>query len=190
MGFHFSTVYVHEVTYQRVREALIELMSETERLPVSERGLEPTPDLCTAHKRVRSFALLPEQDEWVAIVEDGGALDDGGLAEGLSELLQAETILMAYSDSEGTWSFIKYWEGQPLEAGGSEDEDFDAAAIEFVDSQALPHFGVCYEEVATAAGGVAPSLAGSLLAIGDIIPRVPIGTEVLTFQRPGKPLPT
>jgi hypothetical protein len=190
MGFHFSTVYVHDVGFPRVREALVELMSETERLPTRERGLDPTPDSCTAHKRVRSFALVPEHDGWVAILEDGHGLDDGGVAEGLSELLQAETMLFAYSDDDGLWSFTKYWEGQPLEAGGADDADFDATAIEFVDAHALPHFGVYYEELAAAAGGDAPALAGSLSVLGDIIPKVPIGTEVVTFQRPGKPLPT
>lgn len=190
MSLHFSTVYVRDVRLPHVRDALVELMSETERLPTHERGLDPTPDSCTAHKRVRSFALLPEHDGWVAILEDGHALDDGGVAEGLSELLQAETMLFAYSDGDGMWSYTKYWEGQPLEAGGADDEDFDATAIEFVDAQGLPHFGVYYEEVAAAAGGDAPSLAGSLAVLGDIIPKVPIGTEVLTFQRPGRALPT
>jgi hypothetical protein len=190
VGFHFSTVYVHDVPFARVRNALVDLMSETERVPTNERGLEPDSDSYTAHKRVRSFALLPEHDGWVAILEDGHALDDGGVAEGLSELLHAETMLLAYSDSEGLWSFTRYWEGQPLEAGGSDDDDFDAEALEFIDQNTLPHFGVYYEEVAAAAGGDAPALAGSLSVLGDIIPRVPIGTEVLTFQRPGRPLPT
>jgi hypothetical protein len=190
MGFHFSTVYIHEATLAQARDGLIELMSETERLPTHERGLEPTPDTCTAHKRVRSFALMPEQDGWVAILEDGQSLDDGGLAEGLSELLQAETMQLAYSDAEGLWSFTKYWEGQPLEAGGFDGEDFDATAIEFVDQNALPYFGVCYEEVAAAAGGDAPALAGALSIEGVVIPKVPIGAEVLTFRRPGRPLPT
>ncbi len=189
MGFHFCTVYVHDVDMARMRDALVELMGETERLPTHERGLEPTPEVSTAHKRVRSFALMPEHDGWVAILEDGGSLDDGGLAEGLSELLAAETMTLAYSDAQATWSFTKYWEGQPLEAGGSEDADFDVAAIEFVDSNALPYFGVCYEEVAAAAGADAPALAGALSVVGDIVPRLPIGTEVMTFQRPGRPLP-
>jgi hypothetical protein len=189
MSFHFSTVYVRDVSLARVREAIEDLMSESERLPTFERGLAATPDSRTAHKRVRSFALMPEQDGWVAIFEDGHSLDDGGLAEGLSDLLRAETLLFAYSDREGSWSFTKYWEGQPLDAGGSDNDDFDAEAIEFVESSALPHFGVYYEEVAAATGGDAPSLAGSLSVVGDIIPKVPMGTEILTFQRPGKPLP-
>jgi hypothetical protein len=190
LGFHFSTVYVRDVDARRVRTALVELMGESERLPTKERGLEPTPDSSTSHKRIRSFALLPEQDGWVALLEDSQSLDDGGLAEGLSELLQAETLLLTYSDTEGSWSFTKYWEGQPLEAGGSDDDDFDSLAYDFVESQALPHFGVCYEEVAAAAGPDAPSLAGALGFVGEIVPHVPIGTEVLTFRRPGKPLPT
>lgn len=190
VGFHFSTVYVRDVPFNRVRGALVDLMSETERVPTNERGLEPDSDSYTAHKRVRSFALLPEHDGWIAILEDGHALDDGGVAEGLSELLRAETMLLSYSDSEGSWSFTRYWEGQPLEAGGSDDDDFDAEALEFIDQNMLPHFGVYYEEVAAAAGGDAPALAGALSVVGDIIPRVPIGTEVLTFQRPGRPLPT
>jgi len=190
VGFHFSTVYVHDVPIARVRGALVELMGETERVPTNERGLEPDSDSYTAHKRVRSFALMPEHDGWVAILEDGHALDDGGVAEGLSELLHAETMLLVYSDSDALWSFTRYWEGQPLEAGGSDGDDFDAEALEFIDQNMLPHFGVYYEEVAAAAGGDAPALAGSLSVVGDIIPRVPIGTEVLTFQRPGRPLPT
>jgi hypothetical protein len=190
VGFHFSTVYVRDVDTRRVRAALVELMGESERVLTHERGLEPTPDSSTAHKRIRSFAILPEQDGWVTLLEDSQSLDDGGVAEGLSELLQAETLLLAYSDKEGSWSFTRYWEGQPLEAGGSEDEDFDALAYEFVDSHALPHFGVCYEEVAAAAGPDAPSLAGALGFVGEIVPHIPIGTEVLTFRRPGKALPT
>ncbi len=189
MGLHFSTVYVREVSLPRIRRAIFDLMSESERIPILERGLEPTPDSCTAHKHVRSFALMPEQDGWVAVLEDGHSLDDGGLAEGLSDVLQAETLLFAYSVDESAWSFTKYWEGQPLEAGGSDDVDFDAAAMEFVGSTVLPHFGIYYEEVAAAAGGDAPSLAGSTAIFGEIMLRVPLGTEVLTFQRPGKPLP-
>jgi hypothetical protein len=190
VGFHFSTVYVHDVSLMRVREALTRVMGETERVPTNERGLEPDPDSFIAHKRIRSFALMPEHDGWVAILEDGHALDDGGVAEGLSELLQAETMLLVYSDTEELWSFTKYWEGQPLEAGGSDDNDFDAAALEFIEQHNLPYFGVYYEEVAAAAGADAPALAGSLSIVGDIIPKVPIGTEVMTFQRPGRPLPT
>lgn len=190
MGFDFGTIYLRDVSFVRVREALVELMEETERIAIFERGLEPTPESDTAHKRVRSFAILPEQEGWVAILEDGHSRDDGGVAEGLSELLQAEALYFTYSDAEGAWSFVKYWEGQPLEAGGSDDSDYDAAALEYVNGQALPHFGVYYEEVAASAGEDAPSLAGSHAVIGDIIPKVPIGTEVLTFRRPGKPLPT
>jgi hypothetical protein len=190
MGFHFSSVYVRGVSLSRLREALVELMSETERMPTNERGLEPDADSYTAHKRVRSFALMPEADGWVAVLEDGHSLDDGGLAEGLSEILRAETLLLTYSDAEGMWSFTKYWEGQPLEAGGADDEDFDATAIDFVDANALPYFGVYYEEVAAAAGADVPALAGSLSIIGDIVPKLPIGTEIVTFRRPGRPLPT
>ncbi|HXW50587.1 MAG TPA: hypothetical protein VEJ41_01245 [Candidatus Acidoferrales bacterium] len=190
MGFHFNTVYVKDAAARRVSDALVELMGESERVQTRERGLEPTPETSTANKRVRSFAILPERDGWVALLEDGQSLDDGGLAEGLSEILQTETLQLGYSDTEGSWSFTRYWEGQPLEAGGSDDEDFDAMALEFVDAQALPHFGLKYEEVAAAAGPEAPSLAGALGFVGDIVPNVPIGTEVLTFLRPGKPLPT
>jgi hypothetical protein len=189
VGFEFSTVYVRDASYAAVEDALIELMGEAERVPTRERGLEPTPDPSTAAKRVRSFAVMPQQDGWIAVLEDGHALDDGGLAEGLSELLRSETLHLAYSDAQGTWSFVKYWEGQPLEAGGSDDADYDTAALEYVQSQALPHFGVYYEEVAAAMGGDAASLAGSLAVVGEIVPNVPLGTEVLTFQRPGKPLP-
>jgi hypothetical protein len=190
VGFHFSSVYVRDVDAVRVRAAIVELMGESERVQTHERGLEPTPDASTAHKRIRSFALIPEQDGWVTVLEDSQSLDDGGLAEGLSEILQAETLLLAYSDTDGAWSFTRYWEGQPLEAGGSEGDDFDALALEFVEAQDLPNFGVYYEEVAAAAGPEAPSLAGALGFVGEIIAKVPIGTEVLTFRRPGKPLPT
>jgi len=189
VGFDFSTVYVRDATFAAVQDALIQLMGDTERLPTHERGLEPTPDLKSAAKRVRSFALMPVQDGWIAVLEDGHALDDGGVAEGLSELLQTETVHLSYSDPKGMWSFVKYWEGQPLEAGGSEDFDYDAAALEFVHNQLLPHFGVYYEEVAAAMGGDSPALAGSLAVAGEIVPNVPLGTEVLTFQRPGKALP-
>jgi hypothetical protein len=190
MGFHFSTVYVRDATLAQVREALIELMGETERLPTHERGLEPTPESARTLKRVRSFALLPEHDGWVALIEDGRTLDDGGVAEGLSEILGADVMAFAYSDDDGLWSFTKYWEGQPLEAGGADDDEFDATALEFVDQNGLPYFGVCYDEVAAAAGEEAPALAGSLAVLGDIMPRLPIGTEVMTFRRPGKALPT
>jgi len=189
MGFHFSTVYVRDVHLAPVSDALVELMGETERLPTRERGLEPTPEASASLKRVRSFAMMPEHDGWVAILEDGQSLDDGGVAEGLSELLQTEVLAFAYSDTDGMWSFTKYWEGQPLEAGGSDDENFDATALEFIEAGGLPYFGVCYEEVASAAGEDAAALAGSLTVLGDITPRLPIGTQVLTFRRPGKRLP-
>ncbi|MBV8669191.1 MAG: hypothetical protein JOZ28_08260 [Candidatus Eremiobacteraeota bacterium] len=189
MGFHFSTVYVRDVHLAQVSDALVELMGETERLPTRERGLEPTPEASASLKRVRSFAMMPEHDGWVAILEDGQSLDDGGVAEGLSELLQTEVLAFAYSDTDGMWSFTKYWEGQPLEAGGSDGEDFDATALEFIEAGGLPYFGVCYEEVASAAGEDAAALAGSLTVLGDITPRLPIGTQVLTFRRPGKRLP-
>ena len=189
VGFDFSTVYVRDASFVKVEAALVELMGESERVPTHARGLEPTPDVSSASKRVRSFAVMPEQDGWIAVLEDGHALDDGGLAEGLSDLLQTETLHLAYSDADGNWAFVKFWEGQPLEAGGSDDADYDASALEFVQTQSLPFFGVYYEEVAAALGADAPALAGSLSMVGDIVPNVPIGTEVLTFERPGKPLP-
>ncbi|MDQ6781620.1 MAG: hypothetical protein M3Z37_10780 [Candidatus Eremiobacteraeota bacterium] len=189
VGFEFGTVYVKDASFGSVEDALIELMTESDRLPTQERGLEPTPDSSIAAKRVRSFAVMPQHDGWTAILEDGHPRDDGGLAEGLSDLLRAETLHLRYSDAAGEWSFVRYWEGQPLEAGGSDDADYDAAALEFVQSTALPHFGVYYEEVAAALGGDTPALAGSLSVVGEIVPNVPAGTEVFTFQRPGKPLP-
>lgn len=189
VGFEFGTVYVKDASFARVEDALVALMSESERLPTRERGLEPTPDSSIAAKRVRSFAIMPEHDGWIAILEDGHARDDGGVAEGLSDLLGTETLHLSYSDDAGEWSFVKYWEGQPLEAGGSDDADYDAAALEFVATNALPNFGVYYEEVAAALGGDTPALAGSLAVVGEIVPNVPAGTEVLTFRRPGKPLP-
>lgn len=189
VGFEFGTVYVKDARFGSVEAALAALMSESERLPTRERGLEPTPDPSSASKRVRSFAIMPEHDGWTAILEDGHARDDGGLAEGLSDLLRTETLHLDYSDDAGEWSFVKYWEGQPLEAGGTDDADYDTAALEFVASHALPHFGVYYEEVAAALGGDTPALAGSLSVVGEIVPNVPAGTEVFTFQRPGRPLP-
>ena len=189
LGFDFSTVYVRDATFGRVKSALTELMGEGERVLTRERGLEPTPEASTAAKRVRSFAVMPARDGWIAVLEDGHSRDDGGVAEGLSELLQTETLQLSYSDADGSWSFVKYWEGQPLEAGGSDDADYDAAALEFVQAQSLPYFGVYYEEVAAALGGDAAALAGSLAMTGEIVPNLPLGTEVLTFQRPGKPLP-
>ncbi len=186
LGFDFGTVYVRDATFADVESALVELMGEAERLPTHERGLEPTPDLSIASKPVRSFALMPQRDGWIAVLEDGHALDDGGVAEGLSDLLQTEALHFAYSDSEGSWSFVRYWQGQPLEAGGTDDEDYDTAALEFIQTQSLPYFGVYYEEVAAAAGADAPALAGSLSIVGDIVPNLPIGSEVLTFQRSRK----
>jgi hypothetical protein len=189
MPFEFGTVYVRDVSQSKARDALVQLMRENEHLPTEERGLEPTPENPTAGKPVRSFALMPTQEGWIAVLEDGHSSDDGGLAEGLSELLSAETMHFAYSDDACTWSFVKYFDGQPLEAGGSHDVDFDAAALEFMRANALPYFGVYYEEVAASMGDDAPALAGSLRVVGDIIPKLPIGTEVLTFRRPGRPLP-
>jgi hypothetical protein len=189
MALDFGTVYVRDTPVGEVRRALEELMSEHARVPTVERGLEPTPDVVTSAKAVRSFALLPEEDGWTTVVEDGHPTDDGGVAEGLSDILQSETLALTYSDTEGGWTFTRYWEGQPLEAGGADDKDFDVSAHEFVDNQGLPHFGVYYEEVAAAADSTAPALAGSLEIVGDIRPRLPIGTEVMTFLRLGRPTP-
>jgi hypothetical protein len=186
MGFDFGTVYVRGRTFCQVRDALVELMAETDRVVVHERGLEPTPDEVTTAKPVRSFALLPAEEDWIAVLEDGHSLDDGGIAEGVSDLLQTETVHFAYSDAESFWSYELYWEGQPLESGGAEDEDFDVSATEFAQSRSLPHFGVYYEEVAAAAGEAQPVLAGALGFFGAIVPRVPMGTEVLTFARPAR----
>ncbi|HXW77112.1 MAG TPA: hypothetical protein VEJ20_06865 [Candidatus Eremiobacteraceae bacterium] len=185
MGFEFGTVYVKGRSQSDVSGALSELMIEAARKPVRERGLEPTPDEHTSSKEVRSFAVLPVEDDWVAVLEDGHPLDDGGVAEGLSDLLQTEALHFVYSDSNGEWSYEMYWEGQPLEAGGADDDDFDVSAADFVEHRLLPHFGVYYEEVAAAAGEGQPALSGSLGFIGNIAPRVPIGTEILTFR--GKP---
>jgi hypothetical protein len=183
MGFNFGTVYVRGRTFGEVHDALVDLMAESERVAVQERGLEPTPDETTSAKIVRSFALLPPEDDWATVVEDGHSTDDGGIAEGLSDLLQTETIHFVYDDDDSYWSYEQYWQGQPLEAGGSEDTDFDVSAIEFVDGRALPHFGVYYEEVAAAAGEGQPALAGALGFVGEIKARVPMGTEIMTFKR-------
>jgi hypothetical protein len=186
MALDFGTVYVRDTPLGEVRRALEELMADHARVPTGERGLEPTPDLVTSAKRVRSFALLPEEDGWTTVIEDGHPIDDGGVAEGLSDILQAEVLALTYSDTEGSWTFTRYLEGQPLEAGGADDQDFDVTAREFVEHQALPHFGVYYEEVAAAADPSAPSLAGSLEIVSDIRPRLPIGTEVVTYVRQGR----
>jgi hypothetical protein len=185
----FSTVYVHERDFKEVREALIELMAETERVPVRGRGIEPTPDEIASAKLVRSFALLPADDRWITVLEDGHPLDDGGIAEGLSDILGAEVLHFTYSDTGGYYGFEYYWEGQPLEAGGADDEDYDLAAGDFIESRSLPHFGVYYEEVAAAAGDGQPAVAGALGFAGAIVPRVPIGTEIMTFRRTGRPHP-
>ena len=182
IGFNFGSVYVRDMPLARVGDALRELMAESDRLPCFERGIEPTPNTCTCAKLVRSFALLPQENGWIAVLEDGHALDDGGVAEGLSDLLLAEALHLSYSDEAGGWGYERYCEGQPLESGGSHDADFDVSAFEFVAAQGLPHFGVYYEEVAAAAAADAPSLAGSLHLAGDIHPRLPIGTEILTFR--------
>ena len=186
MALHFGTVYVRDAPLGEVGRALEELMADNSLAPTGERGLEPTPDSVTKAKRVRSFALLPEEDGWTTVIEDGHSTDDGGVAEGLSDILQTETLDFTYSDTDSAWTFTRYWEGQPLEAGGADDEDFDVSAQEFVVTQGLPHFGVYYEEVAAAADPTAPSLAGSLDIVGDIRPRLPIGTEVVTYIRRGK----
>lgn len=186
MSFKFGSVYVKERQFADVQDALVELMAESDRLPVNDRGIEPTPDETTSAKLVRSFALLPSEDDWVTVVEDGHPLDDGGVAEGLSDLLHAEVIHLSYDDDEGAWSYETYWEGQPLESGGAEDEDFDVSAAEFVRTRSLPHFGVYYEEVAAAAGEMQP-VVGSPHFVGSIVARVPMGTEVMTFRRGGAP---
>ena len=188
IGFNFGTVYVKDEPLAHVREAIEELMQESGREPTAERGLEPTPERSVSSKRVRSFAIFPEENGWTAIVEDGHGPDDGGIAEGVSDILQAEVLALAYSDAEGYWSYTRYCEGQPLEAGGADDADFDVSAADFVASSSLPHFGVYYEEVAAAAGDTAPALAGSEIT-GNIRPRLPIGTEVVTFVRRSRKSP-
>jgi hypothetical protein len=180
VSFDFGTVYVKDVPLHEVRSALDELMVDATRTPTQERGLEPTPDPVTSSKRIRSFALLPQEDDWTTVIEDGHPLDDGGVAEGLSDILKAETLALTYSDETGGWTYTRYWEGHPLEAGGADDTDYDVSAREFVDTNALPHFGVYYEEVAAASDRNAPALAGAVL-VGDIRPRLPIGTEIATY---------
>ena len=189
MAFRFGSVYVHERSFGEVRDALVELMAETDRRQIRSRGLDPTPDETTSAKIIRSFAVLPGDNDWITVLEDGHPVDDGGLAEGLSELLRAEVIHFVYDDVDGIWSYESYWEGQPLESGGADDEDYDVSGAEFVDTHSLPHFGVYYEEVAAAAGEAQPVLAGALGYIGAIVARVPMGTEVLTFKRAGAPHP-
>jgi hypothetical protein len=189
MAFRFGSVYVRDRNFGEVRDALVELMAETERRLVRARGLDPTPNDTTSAKKVRSFALLPAESGWITVLEDGHPLDDGGIAEGLSDLLQAEVIHFIYDDVDGMWEFEYYSEGQPLESGGADDEDYDVSAADFIDNRSLPHFGVYYEEVAAAAGESQPVLAGALGYAGAIVARVPMGTEVLTFKRFGVPHP-
>jgi len=184
LGFHFGSVYVRAASLAGVRHALDELMGESAHVRTEERGLNPTPDDLTSAKRVRSFALLPQEEGWVTVVEDGHPLDDGGVAEGLSDLLGCEVLHLVYSDTDGYWEFVRYLEGQPLESGGADDPDFDVSALDFVNAQAIPHFGVYYEEVAAASGEAAPALAGALAVVGDVRPRLPIGTEIVTFKAP------
>lgn len=172
-----------------VLRALTELMDESEYDRLDVRGLEPTPDDVTTEKIVRSFAVLPAYGDWITVLEDGHSFDDGGVAEGLSDLLQTEVLHLAYSDGEAHWHYEHFLDGHALEAGGADDLDYDVTALDFVDQNDLPHFGVYYEEVAAAAGPDAPALAGSLEVIGDIRPTVPIGTEIRTFRRPVIALP-
>jgi hypothetical protein len=93
-------------------------------------------------------------------------------------------VHLAYSDRDAHWHYERFQDGHALEAGGADDLDYDVTALDFVDHNELPHFGVYYEEVAAAAGPDAPALSGSLEVIGDIRPTVPIGTEIRTFRRP------
>ena len=183
LGFHFGAVYVRGQTMPDVLRALAELLSESGHARVEERGLEPTPDEVTSEKTVRSFAVLPSHGGWVTVLEDGHPIDDGGVAEGLSDILRTETVHLTYSDSEAYWQFERFIEGHPLEAGGAEDLDYDVKALDFIGLNELPHFGVYYEEVAAAAAPDAPALSGSLEVIGDFRPTVPIGTEIRTFRR-------
>ena len=113
MALHFGTVYVRGAPLGEVGRALEELMADNSLAPTGERGLEPTPDPVTQAKRVRSFALLPEEDGWTTVIEDGHPTDDGGVAEGLSDILQTEVLDFTYSDTDGEWTFTRYWEGQP-----------------------------------------------------------------------------
>jgi hypothetical protein len=189
VGFHFGTVYVRRRSMPDVLRALAELMDESEHERLDERGLDPTPDEVTSEKTVRSFAVLPTHGDWITVLEDGHSFDDGGVAEGLSDLLQSETLHIAYSDRDAHWHYEQFLDGHALEAGGADDLDYDVTALDFVDHNELPHFGVYYEEVAAAAGPDAPALAGSLEVIGDIHPTVPIGTEIRTFRRPLIALP-
>jgi hypothetical protein len=189
VGFHFGTVYARSRPMPDVLQALEELMDESEHERLDERGLEPTPDEITTEKIVRSFAVLPAHGDWITVLEDGHSLDDGGVAEGLSDVLQTETVHLAYSDRDAHWHFERFVDGLALEAGGADDLDYDVTALDFVADNELPHFGVYYEEVAAAAGPDAPALAGSLEVIGDIRPTVPIGTEIRTFRRPAIALP-
>ncbi len=180
---HYGTVYVRFEPMHRVIVALEELMGESDRMRTLERGLAPTPDEVTSEKRIRSFAVLPQEDEWVSIMEDGHSLDDGGVAEGVSEILQTETLHFTYSDDQAAWSFTRYIDGQPLDAGGADDLDYDVSAMLFLEQEKVPHFGVYYEEVAASAGPDAPALEGALEIFGDISVRPPIGTEIVTFER-------
>lgn len=182
LGFDFGTVYVRGSTFAAVRAGLTELMAEGDREPVQEPGLDPTPDDQPEFKPVRSFALLPDDNGWLAVLEDGHPKDDGGVAEGLSDLLATETLHMSYSDVDGAWSFTRYVDGQPIDSGGADDDDYDVSALTFVETTGVPHFGVYYEEVADGAPAGAPVVAGAGL-VGEIHPRIPMGTEILTFAR-------
>jgi len=183
VGLHYGAVYVRSTPMPRVIGALEELMGDSDLARTMERGLEPARDDVTSEKAVRSFAVLPEEDEWITVLEDGHSLDDGGVAEGLSEILQTETLHFAYSDEQVMWSFVRYIDGQPLDAGGADDSDYDVSAMHFREQNAVPNFGVYYEEVAALAGPDAPALEGSLIIVGDVSVRPPIGTEIVTFQR-------
>ena len=183
VGLHYGAVYVRSVPMRGAIEALEELMADADLARTMERGLEPVRDDVSAEKAVRSFAVLPQEDDWITVLEDGHSLDDGGVAEGLSEILQTETIHFAYSDDQAMWSFVRYIDGQPLDAGGADDADYDVSAMHFREQNAVPNFGVYYEEVAALAGPDAPALEGSLEIAGDVSVRPPLGTEIITFQR-------
>ena len=177
VGFHFGTVYVRDRTMRDVLRSLEELMEESEHERLDERGLEPTPDEVTTEKIVRSFAVLPAHGDWITVLEDGHSFDDGGVAEGLSDLLQTEAVHLAYSDRDAHWHYERFMDGHALESGGADDLDYDVTALDFVE-QTLADHALCNDAHAI----LGPALPACLLINGEVDELQAVGEQDLLYK--------